>query len=363
MALVDLDLGVTTTVVCPDITITDVTVYDGNAEELQPNGDFSSTYGGFVPYWADGDTLQPIDDNIVNEQYTFATNAILQTGIILTVGHTYRVSFDYVSKVNMDDVISIKYGTGLLIDTTSGLGAHSTTFAAESTILRLQATSLGDVIDNVSIIDITNPVSRNISILLPDNTYAPLADKQTYTLELTESTFLDNSQVGQIITFTICGEDVTFTVPVINGHNDFECMLKDIVTLLASTTTDEYPNFSYSLAGDIITLEYKEPGIPIAVTVDYSLGNSTTYYTLTNTATGSPTLGLSTDPTDYLTYTPIARGGKYTITLSDWDTDPCDRVTNVSYVWNWCFDYKELNECFMALVRDQECGCNACKEE
>lgn len=366
MALIDLNLGLTETVACPDITITDITDYTVMlGSDLIANGDFSLNSG-----WENIGTGATITGGqmTLSDITTTFTTAGMGPLSYLTPGLTYTVGIDIISisTPGADLVIYEGDGTQEVLDTLNTVGHHDITFIAGTGVSYLVFRSNCDVgetvvVDNISVKQ-HNPVNRNISILLPDGTYADIADKQTYTFAPTKSTFLDNSQLDQIFTFTTCSDSLTYTVPPINSNNDFECMLEDILALLSDSTTGGFPEYNYSLASDTITIEYKEPGIPADFSVNFSSGNTSLYYVLSNPISGTPTLGLSGTSND-LVYTPDANGGKYTITLSVWDTDICDKVTYTDYLWNWCYDYKVLTGCFVTLVRDQECGCDNCKAE
>lgn len=237
--------------------------------------------------------------------------------------------------------------------------------AAEDSVLSLLVTSACPDITilDESTYDADDVYYRNLSIKQPDGSYIDLGgSQQAYSLTITKSTFTDASQTGETFTFSVCGDDLVYTIENIYSDASFTCALEAISSAI-NESDGEVANFNASVVDDVIILQYIEPGIPSTFSIDYSAGNTSTFYTLTETLPGSPSLEIYTSATpanDTVTYTPSEDGGQYIVKLTIW-TDLCDRYSTTEYVWNWCYTYTELDKCFIDLVRQEECGCG-CKK-
>jgi hypothetical protein len=189
---------------------------------------------------------------------------------------------------------------------------------------------------------------RNISIYGPRNCYLDLggvAQKDSFIFNHA------NYLIGSIITFTVCEQDVVYTV---TERNTRDCIIADLVKIL-NDTEDNYCGLIFTDTGGTIEVLASEVGTPFFITVGYSLEPVTDYISKVNLVANQTNWKLpNTEDENIFSYEPNDRGGKHVVTLTV--GTGCDKSVDRKEYYNWCFDKQSFDCCFNALALKVSCG-------
>lgn len=198
--------------------------------------------------------------------------------------------------------------------------------------------------------------SRSINIISPEGAYlntSNIAQVDTLTL------LLPNYTVGSVFTFTFCGSTATY--PVVSGETASACVAKGISDMFNALTgsTNKLTKMTSEPIQNTVVFTSKEPGVPMQMSVTYSLVGS--YFTFLNTVANQSNMDLPDfDIDNFIEYTANESGGEYTAVINIVDSCVYERYEKKFF--NWCKDKTDLNSCLFDLVKKELCGCEKCKD-
>ena len=189
---------------------------------------------------------------------------------------------------------------------------------------------------------------RNISIHGPRDCFLDLgavAQKDAFIFNHA------NYAEGSVFTFSVCGEDVVYTV---TDRTTRDCIIADLVVLL-NGTEGNFCGLSFSENAGSMEVLANETGTPFFITVGYSLAPVTDYVSHINLEANQTSWGLpNTEDENVFSYNPDDRGGKHVVTLTI--GTGCDQSVVRKEYYNWCFDKMSFDCCFNALALKESCG-------
>jgi len=199
---------------------------------------------------------------------------------------------------------------------------------------------------------------RNLSLLLPNGTYADLGGvSQVDTLTLVQGTY----DTGETFVLDFCGSTIEYDIQ--EGENPSACVAQGIADLV-NAQVDALNNFTRVTAeanGSVVTFTAKEPGVPNQITVGYSQAPPATYFNLATTTANSPTMvPPDFDVSNEVVYVPQEDGGTYKANLTV--VQGCTYLEGANEFDNWCYNITQLTCCLADKFAKVGCDCNDCAE-